>query len=367
ETTVNPAETTVNPAETTVNPAETTVNPAETTVNPAETTVNPAETTVNPAETTASNTSETTDPFHPGTETTPNPGTGTTAQNIKVVTSYSISFTPPTRVNYWSHDTRSFKESGGLKGLAASLTLYKFYVNENNEVCDALGNPMHAPNGTVFTYSADGTGTATTAQAFDTKNIDITGETHPLYTENSPSMVWENEIKAQLGSNYTPMQALQAKHANKYPMRAYFHPTESTDEDAKMLGTDPIYLGDFNIFIGVKGDYNLDNVVSADDAQSTLRFYTNYYVAGNTDYKLSDNPEFDGEDGLIFYLVNVRYRDGSKATDPIENPLKVAADDAQCILKYYTWKTVSGHDDYTWEDAVGYDLLDKFYGDSYED
>ena len=119
-------------------------------------------------------------------------------------------------------------------------------------------------------------------------------------------------------------------------------------------------LGDHTIFIGVKGDYNLDDKVSVDDAQSTLKFYTNYYVAGNTNFKLNEDQELDGVDGLVFYLINVRFRKGSSRDDPLDNPQTVGADDAQCILKYYTQKDVAGLDT-SWEKVVGYDLIDEFY------
>jgi len=350
----------------------TTVSGDVTTVSGDVTTVSGDVTTASGEVTTDPNVT-TTDSGVPGsgTETTPDPATTTTTEplpeNVRVVTSYTISFTPPTRVNYWSHDTRTFKESGGLKDLAASLKLLKFYVNDNDEICNASGIALTDANGNVFKYNANDASTLDARNAFFEKEFNITGETHPLYTEDSPIEVWQNEIKAQFGSSYTAEQELQASHKNKYPMRAYFHPTESSEDDLKMLGNEPIYLGDFNIFIGVKGDFNLDNVVSADDAQSTLRFYTNYYVSMKYDTKLSDNPDFDGLDGLVFYLINVRYRDGNTPNDPLDDPQTVGADDAQCILRYYTNKYVSLIDDYTWEDAVGYDLLDKFYGDSYED
>ena len=334
-------------------------------VNPGDVTT-VSGTDVNPGDvTTVSGTD-----VNPGDSTT-DPGTGTAdptttttlPNGVKIVTSYKVSFTAPTRVNYWSHDTRSFKESGGLKDLAASLTIFKFYVNESNQVCDVNGNPMTAPNGMAYTFGENGN--ATDAQAFETKNLDITDQTHPLYSEDSPIKVWTNEIKAQFGDNYTAEQELSATHKNKYPMKAYYHPTEQSDPDG-LIGTEPIYLGDFNIYIGVKGDYNLDNVVSIDDVQNALIFYTEYYVAKKKTTKLNEDPELDGEDGLIFYLINVRYRDGDTKDAPLSNPQVVSVDDVTCMLKYYTEKYVALKPQTDWEWAVGYDLLDKFYGDNYE-
>ena len=276
------------------------------------------------------------------------------------MTSYSVAFEPPTRINYWSHDKRSFEESGGLKDLAAKLTIYKFYVNDKNEVCDADGNVLRGPNG-IYTFGENGNATA--AQAFQVKEIDITNETHPLITEDSPYKVWTNEIKAQFGENYTPQEELRAKHANKYPMKAYYHPNEQSDPDGLIGDGEPVYLGDFKIYIGVKGDYDLDNVVNVRDAQNTLIYYTEHYVSGK-EWKLNDDPELDGEDGLIFYLINVNYRNGDKPTDPLDDPQKVSAKDAQSILIYYT-EHFAGNE-MEWEDIVGYDLLDSFYGDNYQ-
>ncbi|MBR3417805.1 MAG: hypothetical protein IKG82_03855, partial [Oscillospiraceae bacterium] len=143
------------------------------------------------------------------------------------------------------------------------------------------------------------------------------------------------------------------------------HPNEQSDPDG-LIGDEPIYLGDFNIYIGVKGDYNLDNVVSVDDVQNALIFYTDYYVAKKKNVHLNDDPELDGEDGLIFYLINVRYRDGDTKDAPLSNPQQVSVDDVQCMLKYYTEKYVALKSATDWEWAVGYDLLDSFYGDDYE-
>ena len=68
-------------------------------------------------------------------------------------------------------------------------------------------------------------------------------------------------------------------------------------------------------------------------------------------------------DGLVFYLINVRFRKGSSPNDPLDNPQTVGADDAQCILKYYTQKDVAGLET-SWEKVVGYDLIDEFYKQS---
>ena len=276
--------------------------------------------------------------------TTTGSGSGEETTTTKVVTSYSISFEPPTRVNYWSHDTRTFKESRGLKDLAASLTIFKYYSDS-----DAI------PEG---------------AEPFFTDTIDVTAYTHPAEIEDGPKKVWEKELKEKFGDSWTVEQERETKlHKNTYSVDAFFFPTEFNDnsKDAAdhpdFCTGDPIKLGQFNIYIGVKGDVNLDNVVSAEDPQLVLDYYTDKIIGKlgdvliNPVYKV--DPVYEGEDGLCFYLGDVAYKDydGNMVDPPL---LDVA--DAQDILIYYTDKYVALLDDVTWESVVGYDLLDSFYG-----
>ena len=274
---------------------------------------------------------------------------GDTPPELKVVTSYDVKFTPPTRRNYWSHDTRTLKDCGGLTGMRAEMTIYKYYVNDRNEFTDVKGNTMNDAQGNPLKYVEGAEIPLSKAQACDTRTKDITDLTDLQDPTVTPEKIWNGTGAEKLADH-------------KYRISLFYHAEKQTDEDFK-ISDSAVKLGDHTIYIGVKGDYNLDDQVSVDDAQNVLRFYTNYYVADNKSYKLSDDPELDGENGLIFYLVNVRFRNGSQPTDPMDDPQTVSVDDAQCILRYYTEKDVAGKEGVTWETVVGYDLLDSFYQD----
>ncbi len=75
----------------------------------------------------------------------------------------------------------------------------------------------------------------------------------------------------------------------------------------------------------LRGDTNLDNAVSVDDAQLTLRAYTN---------RIAGNPTGLSSEQILAADIN---GDGS-----------VSVDDAQLILRYYTEKVVAGMD-VTWD------------------
>ena len=263
---------------------------------------------VSSGETTTTSTTVSTDVTTTTTDTT-------SATTLKIVTSYNYSFEPPTRVNYWSHDTRTFKESNGLKDLTASLTIYKYYVNDEGYFVNKNGETLDAK------YDAATGAIPAGIEAFEEKTLDATAYTHPLESENGPKKVWENEIKAQFGENYTVEQELSAKHANRYPVKAYYFPSEQTDPDFNINNGEPVEFGEFKIYIGVKGDVNLDNVVSAEDPQLVLVYYTEKVVTQLSDVLINPvkkvDPEFEGEDGLCFYLGDVAYRDpDGSMTDP---------------------------------------------------
>ena len=120
-------------------------------------------------------------------------------------------------------------------------------------------------------------------------------------------------------------------------------------------------LGTHDIFIGVKGDCDLNNTVNALDAQHTLSYFLEHGLLDNEGYRIDGYVDEDsqelldrygdllgGEDGLIFYLVNVAYK---------ENPLEIKAIDAQLILRYFLENTVMDNP-MNWDDEelVGYDL-----------
>ncbi|MBR6107232.1 MAG: hypothetical protein IKQ39_04405, partial [Oscillospiraceae bacterium] len=302
-----------------------------TTTNSTTTESTTTNSTTTESTTTNSTTTESTTTNSTTTESTT---TGTTTGTTKVVTTYEIVFEPPTRVNYWSHDDRTFKTSGGLKDMVAKIVVSKYYTDEN-------GNVAKLP--------------------FEEKELEVTAYTNPDESEDSPMEIWNNEISAALGkTDWTYEEAQGVKHANKYRLDAYYtYSADINDPDFDINNGEPLKLGDFPIYIGVKGDYNLDNYVDAKDAQLTLKYYVDKLALKTP--SLNADPELDGEDGLVFFLIDVCYRDGKTADSPLANPKSVDARDAQTILKYYVDALALKQK--TWTDEVGYDYLDYFYGD----
>ena len=397
EVTTSSTDTTTSTTETTASSDTSETESTDTTASTSET--ESTDTTASTGETGES--SDSTDSTTSTTETTVN-------SDLKVVTSYSTSFQAPTRVNYWSHDPRPFRESGGLSDLKASITLYKFYVNDDGTVVTADGTPITDANGAPLVY-AEGTALPASA-AFETKVKDVTAVTKPEELKDSPLEIWENEGKEQFGDAYISLdqvigadvsdetyeareaQEKATKHNNKYTVPCYYYPTEQDDADF-MFDGQPIFFGDFKIYIGVKGDFNLDNHVDAKDATGALIYFGETTV-GQRSCSLNADPELDfdvatyneriaaGDDerqamltaqskALIFYLINVMYREPvagqpRSADGPLEDPFEIKATDAQCILSYFGDRSVTKRYETTWEDVVGYDLLDSFFGDDYQ-
>jgi hypothetical protein len=106
-------------------------------------------------------------------------------------------------------------------------------------------------------------------------------------------------------------------------------------------GTVPMYCGDTeiatsetddtpitqNVLVGLKGDVNLDGVVSIEDASTILRYYAS--VAAGLDVSLTDDPE-SPEETLAYFLGDIDTQSQTK-----ENGGSLSIDDASAILKYY--------------------------------
>ncbi|HAG14351.1 MAG TPA: hypothetical protein DCG49_10910 [Ruminococcus sp.] len=232
--------------------------------------------------------------------------------------------------------------------MAASLTIQKFYVDADGNYYDAEGNMLEGE--TAF-YEATKDVTEYLSMSFTTGGND--------YTVASAQAVWESEIIAQFGEDYTPAQANEAVHANAYELQIYFDPSAMNDPDFDFA--EPALMGTHNIFIGVKGDYDMDNNVTALDANYVLTYFLEKTVTQNPDAAIINDDvnlhasdalleryrdDLDTEEGLIFYLTNVEYQ---------EDPLTLMASDAQFILNYFmeNYVVMNGT---TWEAEVGYDL-----------
>ena len=296
-----------------------------------------------------------------------------TPENLKVVTDVVLDYKEPTRVNYWSHDDRTFAESKGLADMKVMMTLKKYYVNADNQFVDADGNVI-----SDTAYDAATGKIPEGVAAFSTEEMDVTQYCHPISTqigdlapENSPLQVWQNQLKAEYGDDYISAEDATTKELrdarlaqeenaktlkNKHTLAMYYFSDENPNVDFRIADSSPYYLGDYNIYIGVKGDTSLDNKVSLVDAQIALTYYTQTMGQLANPYMVNDD-EYGHKDELRFFLGNVLYA-GVDGTKP-EDPTKLSLNDAQAILLFYTRKM--GQTEPTWEQVVGYDRLDTFY------
>ncbi|MCR4759670.1 MAG: hypothetical protein K5705_05290 [Oscillospiraceae bacterium] len=366
-TTTTKATTTTTKATTTTTKATTTTTNATTTTTKATTTTTKATTTTTKATTTTTKDVTTTAKDVTAATTT----TFTTESDMTIVTSvkYKIEI-PDTKLNFCSNDSSSIMNCRGLKDLTASLTLYKFYVNESNQFVDANGAVLSDSEGNPLLYTEGQPIAADETAAFDVQESDIAGQIAPEEQFSTAAKIWESERKAQFGDDYqswdtnfdaAAKQDISTNHANKYNVKLYFDPSKS-ENPACRISEEPVEIGEIRVFIGVKGDFNLNNKVDLRDLQGTLKYYTWSTVSRLEPEELvgalSADPELDGEDGLIYYLLNVVYRDGKTADSPVSETQKIALADQRALLKYYTYRYVSKLDpqDYSWEKIVGYDL-----------
>ncbi|MBQ3940298.1 MAG: hypothetical protein II723_04220, partial [Oscillospiraceae bacterium] len=275
---------------------------------------------------------------------------------LTVVTSYKVDWVEPGRICYWSHDKRSFADAHGLDEMQTILTIYKYYVNASNQFVDASGRvlttALYDPNAATMPVTPD--------MAFETKTMDVTAFTHTDDAEQSAYDVWTNEIKAQFGDGFTAAQELAATHANKYDLKFYLNTAEITDEEFKVADGAKLEVGTHNIFIGVKGDTDLDNHVTAYDATLVLTYFNLKYNSGFDDLVFADlDPAYGSDlDQLRFFVSDVCCMDDDVAPD---GGTRLSALDATMILTYFNLKYNSGFDDADWadDDLVRYDFPDN--------
>ncbi len=241
---------------------------------------------------------------------------------LTIVNTYRVDFEEPTRVYYWSHDTRTFMESGGLDGMSAYLYLYQYYVADGYFV-DADGNQILDANGNAMPYSEDDPAWPDAAYAFNTVVEDVTATTKPAEDSDSPIEV------------YVPGTHL-------YPIAFY---CDQTGHSIIIGDGSPLYMGEVQIFIGLKGDITLDDKVDTNDANQALVYYNRVVVMKGE--HIFHEDEFLNE--LAFFLGDV-YSLGKYETST-----------AVAILRYYNYHDVMKDDTITWTDICGYDFLDEFY------
>ena len=245
-----------------------------------------------------------------------------TVTKIVTVVATDISFTSrePDRLYYWSHDERTFAEAGGLEGMQALLTIKKYYTTEDGKYVDADGKVVNAP--VYFETLAD---------------IDVTEAI--VTAVNTPKAVWDAD-----GPEHTN---------NKFQLAFNLDPSKSSNAEVKALGTDPIHVFDHKIFIGVKGDANLDNFVDPKDATLIQKYY-NAVTINEESYTLNDDPELDG---LAFFLADVHLGQPGKW----DNPTTLDPKDATSIQKHYNFIDLND-EPWNWAtpEIVGYDFPDNF-------
>lgn len=271
---------------------------------------------------------------------------------MHVVTSYATSFTAPTRVYYWSHDTRTLRASGGLADMQATLYVYKFYVNDNDQICDAEGKVLGAYEDAA-SLKAD--------YAYQVKSMDVTAATNPDAAIDTPAEIYATR-------EHTP--GVYNPEVHKYMVPVYYDQSGTTDQDFIVGDGDPLYFGEFQIFIGLKGDTNLNEKVEADDAVLTLRFYVRITVLGDQYFELNADPDLQE---LAFYVSDVTKPYGMDDNDPNLKTddlftavhkyyANLVADDAVAILRYYVRESVMGESGGSelWIRIAGYDFPDEF-------
>lgn len=152
-----------------------------------------------------------------------------------------------------------------------------------------------------------------------------------LITEYSDGTITELDIKSAVDFNGATPETEFAK----------------LDETAEYKGAymgyvSPYYNGEVLadaqslIFVGVKGDANLDGEVNISDASSILKYYANS-AAGLTAQLLTPA---DGEDSgfyetLAFFLADVTTESTAGANSDAG---KLEINDASCVLTYYAQK-----------------------------
>ncbi|MDD6085206.1 MAG: hypothetical protein PUB76_04430 [Oscillospiraceae bacterium] len=106
------------------------------------------------------------------------------------------------------------------------------------------------------------------------------------------------------------------------------------DEDEDILTTD--------IYVGLKGDANLDGKVDSKDAVTILKYYASALVSGGQATLYAEDPAFEN---FAYYLADVD--GGSK--DHGASGSTIDSKDAVLVLKYYAIKLANSNA--TWEDV----------------
>jgi hypothetical protein len=291
-----------------------------------------------------------------------------------LVSDYEIAFTAPARENYWSHDNRKFGDgkngtNDGLVGMKAVATIYNYAVNKaNNHFVDKNGEDLLDASGKALVYDPKSKLPVTKDMAVKVqKDVDLTQFVRAKYDEvkhpvtgktitlDTAEGIWMNEANALIAAG-KGKDVSEVHPKSEYDVEFYYYQDENSQYKLGN-GTDPVLMGTKKIYIGVKGDINLDGTVSIEDAKMALDFHVAVHQTSLT-YQLNEDPELgkypvDGsnEEGLAHYLGNVRYKGD-------EEPF-LDLRDVKAILDYY----VAGltNLEQSWEKYAGFVFPDEFY------
>ena len=124
-------------------------------------------------------------------------------------------------------------------------------------------------------------------------------------------------------------------------------PLKATFKDGdKVVSLDATSGFTSKVYIGVKGDTNLDGTVAAEDAQNALMYYINWLANKGPKAAIESNVYLNNQDDPMAMLTKSHY-----AADASDGNGGISAEDAQTILMYYTNNLANKG--YNWDQVVG--------------
>ena len=332
QTTTTTMTVTTTSAKTTATTAVNTTSSKVTSTSDNTTATTAVTTTSEKVTSTSSLTTTTTTTVISTTTVSDNDGPGITT-TVVAKSSYSIEFQGPNRVFYWSHDDRTFHDiPNGLNGMQVMMTVEKWFEDAQGNIVDENG------------FAAEKT--VKTQNITDLCMPDIPSPKAVYATVEHTVGVFESE-----------------KHMFTVPVS--FDSTKVSDPDFIIGEGDTIPVGDFKIFIGMKGDTTFDEQVSEYDATQVLKFYVSISLLGHEYYELHSDADLQS---LAFFLGDVAEPMGMEDESHPEFGnaryayfYNLTEYDATAILRYYAYVEIMGeepgHD--AWIYAAGFDFPEK--------
>jgi len=298
---------------------ETTTTTPTTTTSTTTTTTTSTDTTSTDTTTTSTETTTSTDTTTTSTETT---STDTTSTSTDTTTTSTTSMPADVTVT-----------TSVVKSYVTADTDYAFYLNTEEEFDKAQVSNVILHTSYVEGYTIDGQ-TIITKEGEDIK--DITADIN--FGSATPSNTYK-----------------QDNTTFKYSVPVYGADGVLTDNEGKNLTV--------TVYIGVKGDTNLDSVANAVDASQVLAFYAKTSTQGRAVYDviLSESKLVSTPDGLYeefaAFLSDVHH-DASVTVgrDAKKDSRSITANDASNILAYYSKRSADAYKDKTdkeiWDEVL---------------